>query len=184
MYCKHCGAEVSDAQASVCLKCGVRVGDGSTYCPKCGAKPDPMAIICVKCGYELKKPNKIKAMLEDKNVDPTTFVGAIKHGLQNFANFKGRATRAELGWWMLAMAIGCVVTGMFGWIPFLGWPLVLVYLALYCPTAAVMARRLQDTGRPWSYIFFFLIPIANIVFLFIWLLAEGQKGTNEFGPEP
>lgn len=179
MYCKHCGAEVGD-QASVCLKCGVRVGDGSTYCPKCGAKPDPMAIICVKCGYELKKPNKIKAMLNDKNVDPTTFVGAIKHGIQNYAQFKGRATRAEMGWFYLAFGLVSIL----GCIPILGWPLILVELALICPFLAVTARRLQDTGRPWNYIFFFLIPIASIVFLFIWLLAEGQKGTNEFGPEP
>lgn len=179
MYCKHCGAEVGD-QASVCLKCGVRVGDGSTYCPKCGAKPDPMAIICVKCGYELKKPNKIKAVLNDKNVDPTTFVGAIKHGIQNYAQFKGRATRAEMGWFYLAFGLVSILAC----IPILGWPLILVELALICPFLAVTARRLQDTGRPWSYIFFFLIPIASIVFLFIWLLAEGQKGTNEFGPEP
>lgn len=52
MYCKNCGKEVAPG-ASVCLGCGVKVGDGSSYCQNCGEAVAPNAAVCVKCGYAL-----------------------------------------------------------------------------------------------------------------------------------
>ncbi len=53
MYCKNCGESV-DSGASVCLKCGVRIGDGTKYCSNCGSTVSSNASVCVKCGYALK----------------------------------------------------------------------------------------------------------------------------------
>lgn len=50
MYCKNCGKEV-DPNASVCLGCGVKVGEGVNYCQNCGEPLAPNAAVCVKCGY-------------------------------------------------------------------------------------------------------------------------------------
>lgn len=36
---------------AVCIKCGVRVGEGSTFCANCGnVIPDPNATVCLNCG--------------------------------------------------------------------------------------------------------------------------------------
>lgn len=49
MYCKNCGKEIAP-NASVCLGCGVRVGEGSNFCQNCGSGIAPNAAVCVKCG--------------------------------------------------------------------------------------------------------------------------------------
>ena len=52
MFCKNCGKEI-DPAASVCLGCGVKVGDGTNFCQNCGSPVDPNAAVCVKCGFAL-----------------------------------------------------------------------------------------------------------------------------------
>ena len=34
MYCRNCGEQMNDNQA-ICIKCGVKVGEGTTYCANC-----------------------------------------------------------------------------------------------------------------------------------------------------
>ena len=98
------------------------------------------------------------------------FSQAIRTCLRRYADFKGRATRAEFWWWWL----GCgLVAGMmnllqaaliasvaFEWWPgdwgFGPWALLvlvvaqlgrIVTLALILPSLAVTSRRLHDIGR-------------------------------------
>lgn len=52
MFCRNCGNQM-DANAAVCVKCGVAAGTGNHYCPNCGAETSPDAAICVKCGVNL-----------------------------------------------------------------------------------------------------------------------------------
>ena len=52
MFCSKCGNEMN-AEAAVCIKCGVPAGKGNNYCPNCGAQPHPEAVICVNCGVAL-----------------------------------------------------------------------------------------------------------------------------------
>ena len=47
-------------QASVCTKCGVKRGNGNSYCPECGKETDINADVCVNCGVNLK--NKFLVM--------------------------------------------------------------------------------------------------------------------------
>ena len=54
MYCKNCGALLNDNQ-SVCLDCGVRVGNGNKYCQYCGCAVHPEQDICLSCGADLKQ---------------------------------------------------------------------------------------------------------------------------------
>jgi len=53
MYCKNCGAELSD-KAAACTKCGLRPLDGNKYCSNCGAQTQENAVICTQCGASLK----------------------------------------------------------------------------------------------------------------------------------
>jgi len=52
MYCKNCGS-LMDANAAVCVKCGVAKGVGAAFCPNCGEATAPNAAVCLKCGSGL-----------------------------------------------------------------------------------------------------------------------------------
>ncbi len=54
MFCRNC-ANPMDDKAVVCVKCGVRKGDGNSFCPNCGSETAPEAAICVNCGVELRR---------------------------------------------------------------------------------------------------------------------------------
>ena len=54
MFCKNCGESLNENQA-ICLKCGVKVGDGNAYCANCGEPIDANAEFCLKCGVAVKK---------------------------------------------------------------------------------------------------------------------------------
>lgn len=53
MYCKNCGEQFNENQV-VCLKCGVKVGDGDSYCANCGKEVIKNATVCLNCGCALK----------------------------------------------------------------------------------------------------------------------------------
>lgn len=45
---------MNDNQA-ICLKCGVKTGEGNAYCSNCGASVSPEAAVCLSCGVAIKK---------------------------------------------------------------------------------------------------------------------------------
>ncbi len=170
MYCKHCGKEVN-AQAAVCLSCGVAVGQGSTYCAHCGAQPDPLAVVCVKCGSPIKKVNN-----QRKKPFGTTagisFGKAISIGWKKYADFEGRATRSEYWYWVLFYIL-CFY-------PTLGIGAVVLFI----PSIAVAVRRLHDIGMSGWWYLLGLVPLIGWIFLIIWYCTPSQEGENEYGPEP
>ena len=56
MFCKNCGEQMNDNQA-ICLKCGVKTGEGNHYCANCGKEVAPNAEVCLSCGVAIKKAN-------------------------------------------------------------------------------------------------------------------------------
>lgn len=54
MFCKNCGEAMNENQA-ICLKCGVKTGDGNAFCANCGEAIDANAEVCLKCGVAVKK---------------------------------------------------------------------------------------------------------------------------------
>ena len=54
MYCKNCGEQMNDNQA-ICIKCGVKTGEGSTFCANCGNTVSADADVCMSCGVAIKK---------------------------------------------------------------------------------------------------------------------------------
>lgn len=99
--------------------------------------------------------------------------------LNNYANFKGRARRKE--YWMFVLVniiISAVLNIVLGLIsPSLAIIGSIYSLAVLVPGIAVGVRRIQDIGKEWWYL---LIPIYNIVLL----ATEGEKGPNQYGPDP
>ena len=75
-------------------------------------------------------------------------VEAVVQGFRKYADFGGRATRAEFWWWVLFIVIGStvlsVIDSLTGW----GSSLETLFgLATLLPTLAVTARRLHDIGK-------------------------------------
>ena len=53
MFCKNCGEQMNENQA-ICIKCGVKTGDGNKFCANCGKEIDPAAVVCMNCGVAIK----------------------------------------------------------------------------------------------------------------------------------
>lgn len=86
MFCKNCGEALNDNQA-ICLKCGVKVGEGKKFCPSCGKEVNENADVCLNCGVSLKKSGAANGDYlngQDKLVIALVcfFLGSI--GIHNF----------------------------------------------------------------------------------------------------
>ena len=99
------------------------------------------------------------------------FGEAIKVCFNKYADFSGRASRAEFWWFylftFLVSLISCGVA-------------CLVFLI---PQYAVGARRLHDTGRSGWLQLLGLVPFVGLILIYWWVL-EGDQGTNQYGGKP
>lgn len=110
--------------------------------------------------------------------------------VQNFANFEGRARRSEYWYYILfnlIISVSVYVLTIFtmGIAGFILLPLLGLYsLANIIPNLAVIVRRLHDTGKSGWYILFAFIPLVGGIILIVFLATEGDRGPNEYGPDP
>ena len=105
--------------------------------------------------------------------------------LGNYANFKGRDTRAEFWWFYLANLIltyglffiaGITGAGILGLIG------LLYGLAAIIPGIAAGVRRLHDTGKSGWMMLISLIPLVGGIILIVFLAQAGNHGANDYGP--
>jgi len=95
------------------------------------------------------------------NVD---FVTAIKMFFANYANFKGRSSRAEYWWVILFMALVSSALGILG--TFGNYINFAFSLACLIPGMALATRRLHDIGKSgWWLVIFYVVMGAS----FIWI---------------
>ena len=57
MFCRNCGESLNENQA-ICLKCGVKVGDGKSFCANCGKPVNENASVCLSCGCAIAQEQK------------------------------------------------------------------------------------------------------------------------------
>lgn len=107
------------------------------------------------------------------------FVQAFLKMIANIADYKGRTSRADFWWAVLAVIILNVLFGfIFGLFGGFGKVLAfLVSVALAIPTVMLWIRRMHDVGKPGWWC---IVPILDIVFA----AQEGQAGDNQYGPDP
>jgi uncharacterized membrane protein YhaH (DUF805 family) len=111
-----------------------------------------------------------------------TFGDAIQSFFNNYANFEGRARRAEYWYVVLFNAIVSFVLGLLG---DAGIIISCIYsLIILIPTFALIWRRLHDTNRSGAYYFIGLIPIIGWILLLIAFCQEGTHGRNQYGDDP
>ncbi len=120
-------------------------------------------------------------------------IGYIQKCLRMYVDGKGRARRAEYGWFFVfAFVIGVVASIIditMGGANYAGMPnsqivTLIAALALIAPTVSVAARRAHDFGQSGWLAALICVPyvgwIAAIVFIFI----PSQPGPNQHGPNP
>lgn len=104
------------------------------------------------------------------------FEAAIKSGLSKYFDFKGRASRAEYGWFLLLFGGVYVVAAIVDEAFNSDW-FYIAPLLLLVPYVAVSARRLHDINRSgwWQ-----LLVFGAGLFVLFFLLAEpaAQSGTR------
>ncbi|MBN9605132.1 MAG: DUF805 domain-containing protein [Actinomycetales bacterium] len=119
-----------------------------------------------------------------------TFPQSIATVFRQYAEFAGRATRAEFWWWVLFTTL--VSAGLnalnitvyraaapAAQMVFGGWDATTYGLgsglaglwgvAVLVPSLAVAVRRLRDAGRRWPELFWLLLPIAGPIVLIVHL---------------
>jgi uncharacterized membrane protein YhaH (DUF805 family) len=113
-----------------------------------------------------------------------TFSEAVKSGLDNYANFRGRSSRPAYWWWFLFVLLASIGAGIIDVAIGTFAIRVIVDLALLIPGLAVAVRRLHDINKSGWWIFIFIIPIVGFILWLVWFLREGDAGDNEYGPPP
>lgn len=109
----------------------------------------------------------------------------------NYVNFEGRARRTE--YWMfylfhviiifaLAFLMGLSAESD---VSFVFLILLIIYaLGTFLPSLAVTVRRLHDTNKSgWFYLISFIPYIGGLILL-IFMVIDGDTGTNNYGPDP
>ncbi len=81
MYCKNCGEMMNDNQA-ICVKCGVKTGEGSNFCYNCGQPINAGAEVCLACGVAQKKAGNLAGHDKITMALLCFFLGGI--GVHNF----------------------------------------------------------------------------------------------------
>jgi uncharacterized membrane protein YhaH (DUF805 family) len=102
-----------------------------------------------------------------------------------FANFTGRARRAEFGWfvlitWILVIVfsvvaenseIGSIVLGLF-------------WLAAIIPYLAVAVRRLHDINISGWALLAMIVPLVNLILFLVMLFSDSRPAPNQWGRSP
>jgi uncharacterized membrane protein YhaH (DUF805 family) len=110
--------------------------------------------------------------------------------LRKYAVFAGRARRREF--WMFTLVsfvisiVLSILDAVIGTDYGAGYGLLAtIYgLAILIPSLAVGVRRLHDIGRTGWWILIGLIPCIGLIVLLVFYAQDGQRTTNEYGPDP
>jgi uncharacterized membrane protein YhaH (DUF805 family) len=90
-------------------------------------------------------------------------IDSVRSSLNNYADFKARATRKEfwtfLAFFYAASIVGGFIDGLLG----VSFVAPIAALGLYVPMLACSARRMHDVNKPGWY---FIIPFYGFILLF------------------
>ena len=112
--------------------------------------------------------------------------------LKRYADFSGRSRRKEYWMFVLFMIIAAVVLsliegmlGMSGMVGGIYGPLTTLFiLAIIIPSLAVQVRRFHDQGKSGWMVLLGFIPLIGGIIVLVFMCLEGDRGDNEYGPDP
>ncbi|MBT4937406.1 DUF805 domain-containing protein [Candidatus Peregrinibacteria bacterium] len=99
--------------------------------------------------------------------------------LKKYAEFSGRASRAEYWYFVLFNFIISVVIGYIS-----GFLSIIYALGVFLPSLAVAARRLHDTNRSAWWLLIALVPLLGVIVLLVFMVLESDSGKNNYGDKP
>jgi len=116
-----------------------------------------------------------------------SFFEAIAACLSRYADFKGRAARAEFWWFLLFLLLASAFFNQMT-MSFFGQTAANVvssifFLAMLVPTISVAARRLHDMNQSGWWLLLSFLGVGTLILL-IWFMFSGTKGVNRFGNPP
>lgn len=113
-------------------------------------------------------------------------VDAYKKFWKNYANFKGRSTRADYWWVILANFLVSFAIGFV--LGFIGASESLLSicsggyaLAVIIPGIAITVRRLHDVNKSGWFYFISLIPLVGGIILLVFLCTGSVNENNRYG---
>ncbi|WP_433571824.1 DUF805 domain-containing protein [Streptomyces sp. CA-251247] len=105
--------------------------------------------------------------------------------LKKYAVFNGRARRQEYWMFMLFSVITSAVLWVLDMVIGTSPVIVAIYfLAVFLPSLGVTIRRLHDTDRSGWWILIYFVPLVGFIVLLVFLVLEGQRHDNSYGPDP
>ena len=111
--------------------------------------------------------------------------------LKKYADFSGRAPRAEYWWFYLLIIVGYVIATILDSMLGLGQTvgpygvLMCVFaLAMLIPSIAAGIRRLHDTDRSGWWLLIGLVPLIGAIVLIVFFVSQGNQGPNKYGDDP
>ena len=120
--------------------------------------------------------------------------------LKRYADFQGRSRRKEYWMFSLGVTLVIVVIGLLGFTLgssdnggsgvgslFGGGALIvlgILYLAILIPALAVQVRRFHDQDKSGWLVLLNFIPYLGALVVLVFMLLEGTRGPNRFGPDP
>lgn len=111
--------------------------------------------------------------------------------LKNYTNFTGRARRSEYWYFVLFHVLIVITLGATAAIlgSEMGSQVIVLVAIVYVlgtilPSLALIIRRLHDIGKSGWYYFVSFIPLIGSIWLLVLLFTEGDRGDNQYGPDP
>ena len=162
------------------------------YCISCGAENDDTARFCKECGKAMPRSSARTGSVPLAPASRRTPIGYYLQALEHYADFEGRARRAEFWWFNLGLYGVNLVIVLLGaalgtFVPVLETVFTVILwvhgLGLLLPQLAVTARRLHDTGKSGWWMLLVLIPILGWIPLVILLVLPSNVGPNKYGRE-
>lgn len=111
--------------------------------------------------------------------------------LRKYADFSGRSRRKEYWMFLLGVVIAAIVLsvvenvlGLAGMIGPYGPLTTLLMLGVLIPSIACQVRRFHDQDKSGWFVLIGLIPFIGGLIVLVFMLMEGTRGPNQYGPDP
>ena len=111
-----------------------------------------------------------------------TFGESVSTCIKKYFVFEGRASRSEYWWFQLIVSPSYFISTVFE--NDISYLFLGITLFTLIPAISAGVRRLHDTNRSGFFLLISFIPFIGGLVLLFFLITEGTKGKNKFGPDP
>tara|TARA_B100000941_G_scaffold290181_1_gene271438 strand:+ start:651 stop:1028 length:378 start_codon:yes stop_codon:yes gene_type:complete len=110
------------------------------------------------------------------------FSESVSVCIKKYFVFRGRASRSEYWWFQLIVTPSYLISEVFN--NDIAYLFLGITFFTLIPAISAGVRRLHDTNKSGFFLLFGLIPFIGGIILLFFLIPEGTKGKNKFGPDP